>query len=103
MISCGVHLELLINMSSSSLLAYIADNRMPDRIKLCKFKTQSLYLFCWFDTQARWFFSVLDVAFSSMLSHSSGPIGGSVQGEVKGIPYCHHRLLQTAKWFCSVL
>lgn len=38
-----------------------------------------------------------------MRGHSSSPTGGSVQGEVKGVPYCHHRLIQTAKWFCSVL
>lgn len=38
------HVELLTNRLDSSLLAYIAVKRMPDKIKLCKFKRHSVYL-----------------------------------------------------------
>lgn len=108
MTSCVVHLELLTDMFVSSLLAYIAVKRMPDKIKLCKWKIKLNLFWVTFDTTYVWHMGsvalwVLEVLLSSLLTHSSSPTGGSVQGEERGVPYCHHRLIQTVKWFCSVL
>lgn len=73
-----VRFELVTNMLSSSLLAYIAVKRMPDRLKLCKFKRESFYLFYLdrSDTQVRWFFESLTSHAYSLLQPSRGQCPG---------------------------
>lgn len=71
-------------------VAYVAVNKMPDTVKLCCTKVNASSL-------------IPNVKLVRLLMsihrHSSKPAGGSVQGGVRSVPYSHHSLDETVKWF----